>query len=95
MSCSAMLVGLSLVVQVPPPSLSTTTDPELEAARRSLVGNQTAQLSELAEQLVAHRGFQIRRGSPRADSPPGSAGWTDPDHAARRSSEGSSRGKGR
>ncbi len=51
MSCSAMLVGLSLVVQVPPPSLSTTTARELEAARRSLVANETAQLSELAEQL--------------------------------------------
>jgi hypothetical protein len=52
MSCSVVLVGLSLLLQVPPPSLGTTTARELEAARRSLMGNETAQLSELAAQLA-------------------------------------------
>jgi Protein of unknown function (DUF1570) len=52
MSCSVLLVGLSLLVQVPPPALDTTTARELEAARRSIVGIEAAQLNELAEQLA-------------------------------------------
>jgi hypothetical protein len=52
MSCSVVLVGLSLLVQVPPPSLVTTTARELEDARRSLMGNEAAQLTALAEQLA-------------------------------------------
>ena len=52
MSCSVVLVGLSLLVQVPPPSLGTTTARELEAARRSILTNEAAQLSGLADQLA-------------------------------------------
>jgi Protein of unknown function (DUF1570) len=52
MSCTVVLVGLSLLVQVPPPPLGATTARDLEAARRSIVVNEAAQLSGLAEQLA-------------------------------------------
>jgi Protein of unknown function (DUF1570) len=52
MSCSVLLVGLSLLVQVPPPDLDRTTARELEIARRSIVGNEAAQINDLAQQLA-------------------------------------------
>jgi Protein of unknown function (DUF1570) len=55
MSCTVVLVGLSLLVQVPPPSLGASTARELEDARRSIVVNEAAQLSGLAEQLAGGR----------------------------------------
>ncbi len=52
MSCTVLLVGLSLLVQVPPPSLGTTTAKELEAARRSIVANEAAETNDVAQQLA-------------------------------------------
>ena len=52
MSCSVLLVELFLLVQVPPPALDTAAARDLETARRSIVANEAAQLSDLAQQLA-------------------------------------------
>ena len=52
MSCSGLIVVLSLLGQVPPPSLGAGATRDLEAARRSILTNEGGQLKRLAERLA-------------------------------------------
>ncbi len=75
MSCSGLVVVLSLLGQVPPPALGAGAARELEAARRLIVANEGSQLKGLAERL-AEEGDQaaartIRERLPRPVDPDG------------------------
>ena len=52
MSCLGLIVVLSLLGQVPPPALGAGAAQELEAAKRSILANEGAQLKGLAERFA-------------------------------------------
>jgi hypothetical protein len=52
MMCSSWLVGLCLLLQVPPPVPGAETGQRLEAARRSIILREAAELGALAENLT-------------------------------------------
>ena len=95
MSCSGLLVGLSLLGQVPPPALGAGAARELEAARRSIVANEAGQLKGLAERLAREGDQAAARADSRAAAQAGRAGWPNAVRAAARSGQGPSRGKRR
>ena len=75
MSCSGLIVILSLLGQVPPPALGAGAARELEAAKRSILAHEGGQLKVLAERLakggdeIAAR--QVRERLPRPVDPDG------------------------
>ena len=75
MSCSGLIVVLSLLGQVPPPALGADAARELEAARRSILANEGAQLKGLAERLASEgdqaAAQRIRERLPRPLDPDG------------------------
>ena len=94
MSCPGLMVGLLVLGQVPPPTLGTDAARELEAARRSIVASEAAQLKGLAEQLASRgdkRGRRrVRERIPRPARPDGPTRFMPlPEVVA-----GSSRGQG-
>ena len=75
MTCWSWLAGLCFLLQVPPPTSGAETTQRLEAARRSIITREAAELSTLAEDL-ARRGNGdaanlVRALLPRAVSPNG------------------------
>jgi hypothetical protein len=76
MSCWWWLVGLLVVpVQVPRPTSAEETARELEAARRSLLAREAAELRSLGDELAKKREMQaaqdVRRSLPRPAAPNG------------------------
>jgi hypothetical protein len=71
MACSPWLVGLSLLAQVPPPSLGTDPARELVDQQRSIIARETAELTKLANDRAAHgdaaAARQVRARIPRQD----------------------------
>jgi len=52
MSCPGWLIGLWLFAQVPPPLLGTEPAHELEAAQRSIIAREAAELTSLSDRLA-------------------------------------------
>ena len=87
-----VVVLFLLVGQVPPPALGTDAARELEAARRSILANEGAQLKGLAERL-AKRGDQAAASRCASGCPGRSTRMAQRVSCRSRSGEGSSPGK--
>ena len=61
MTCWSWLLGLCCLLQVPAPGSAAEVGQQLEAARRSIVAREAAELSALADNLA-------RQGQPEAAS---------------------------
>jgi len=75
MSCSGWLIGLWVLAQVPPPLAGTDAAHELEAAQRSIIAREAAELNSLADQLAGQgetgAAQQVRLCIPRPAQPDG------------------------
>ena len=75
MTCWSWLAGLCLLLQVPPPAQGAETGQRLEAARRSIILREAAELGALADSLA--RGGKpdaaklVRAQLPRVELPNG------------------------
>jgi hypothetical protein len=80
MSCSGLIIALSLLGQVPPPALGAGAARELEAARRLILTNEAGQLKGLAERLASEgdqaAARRIRERLPRPVDPDGPTRFT-------------------